>query len=350
MAITFEVDKVAPAQHRPATEAWGDVAVPHLASGLPAELPVLHIGEIHPLLAAVHYAFAEHRPLVLSPDAVWLTIAAGVAQHVRLHGKMLRQHLVRHEGKKALEVEVRRVPATAEEWAQLVEHFADQLGAEATQMAKLLACNFSTSGPIERVAGDLVLMDAVSPFFDFVGITVCGIPKITLTGTVEDWVQIRKRCSLLGEPGGLDLALWSRSLVPIADQLVRAAKGKPDAAFFRAIYKPEHAYRGEVVSGWIGRLYPYVHQQGGGPFTRQNPLLEWPIDKRLPRAEHGCYSGPGIRTNDVPHAPSTVVITMDDRINGRRYDQAVQGGLMAVAVNDEGALEPRAGWLALAAG
>jgi len=36
--------------------------------------------KIHPLLGAVHVAFAEHRPLVLSPDALWLTILQGVAQ------------------------------------------------------------------------------------------------------------------------------------------------------------------------------------------------------------------------------------------------------------------------------
>jgi hypothetical protein len=28
---------------------------------------------VAPLLAAVHVAFAQHRPLVLAPDAVWLT-------------------------------------------------------------------------------------------------------------------------------------------------------------------------------------------------------------------------------------------------------------------------------------
>jgi hypothetical protein len=34
---------------------------------------------IHPLAAAVHLAFAGHRPLVLTPDAVWLCIA-----HIRV--------------------------------------------------------------------------------------------------------------------------------------------------------------------------------------------------------------------------------------------------------------------------
>src|SRR5262249_43670454 len=29
----------------------------------------------HPLIAAAHLAFSGHRPLVLSPDVIWLTIA-----------------------------------------------------------------------------------------------------------------------------------------------------------------------------------------------------------------------------------------------------------------------------------
>ncbi|WP_272427393.1 DUF4419 domain-containing protein [Polyangium jinanense] len=43
------------------------------------DLPVVDHGPTHALLGAVHLAFAQHRPLVLSPDAVWLTIAQGVA-------------------------------------------------------------------------------------------------------------------------------------------------------------------------------------------------------------------------------------------------------------------------------
>ena len=63
-----------------------------------------HPDGVHPLLSAVARAFADHRPLVLSPDAVWLTIAQGVAQHVRLHAEELRPRLVRHAGRKRLNV------------------------------------------------------------------------------------------------------------------------------------------------------------------------------------------------------------------------------------------------------
>lgn len=50
-----------------------------------------------PLLAAVYTAFSEHRPLVLSPDAVWLTIAQGVAHHMAIHAERLRSWSVSHQ-------------------------------------------------------------------------------------------------------------------------------------------------------------------------------------------------------------------------------------------------------------
>lgn len=59
----------------------------------------------HPLIGAVHVAFAEHRPLRLSPDAVWLTIAQGIAQHVRINAGSLRGRLVRDHERRSIEVE-----------------------------------------------------------------------------------------------------------------------------------------------------------------------------------------------------------------------------------------------------
>lgn len=60
-----------------------------------------------PLLAAVYVAFAEHRPLVLTPDAVWVTIAHGVAHHMAIQGERLRPRFVAHAGRLDLAVECR---------------------------------------------------------------------------------------------------------------------------------------------------------------------------------------------------------------------------------------------------
>ena len=56
-------------------------------------------GEYHPFVAAVHSAYAEHRPLVLSPDMFWLLVAQGFANHVNLNAEAMRHHFVQFEGK-----------------------------------------------------------------------------------------------------------------------------------------------------------------------------------------------------------------------------------------------------------
>ncbi|MFM8214988.1 MAG: hypothetical protein ACKN82_10145 [Pirellula sp.] len=39
----------------------------------------------HPLLGALHLAFAGHRPVCLSPDIIWLTLTQGLAFHKIVH-------------------------------------------------------------------------------------------------------------------------------------------------------------------------------------------------------------------------------------------------------------------------
>ena len=47
-------------------------------------------------------AYADHRPLVLSPDVVWLIISQGFSRYVNAHTEEMRGLLVFHEGKKDL--------------------------------------------------------------------------------------------------------------------------------------------------------------------------------------------------------------------------------------------------------
>ena len=58
----------------------------------------------HPVVAAIHSAFADHRPLMLSPDVIWLLIAQGFAHHVNANTEELRPRLVAHAGKVTIDV------------------------------------------------------------------------------------------------------------------------------------------------------------------------------------------------------------------------------------------------------
>ncbi len=60
---------------------------------------------LHPLIHAVHWAFATHRPISLSPDIIWLTLTQGLAYHINANAEQLRHHFVKNEGKETIAVQ-----------------------------------------------------------------------------------------------------------------------------------------------------------------------------------------------------------------------------------------------------
>ncbi|MFS8097798.1 DUF4419 domain-containing protein [Lentzea alba] len=322
--VTFPVDDVTPVTDALPTRPTADLFPGARAVG--GDARVLKPNGVHPLLHAVGKAFAEHRPLVLSPDAVWLTIARGIADHVKQHAEELRPVLVGHEGKERLTV----LYGPDDTWDTVVERLSKQIG------DTIFECDFSTSTAVERLAGRIAMLDAYSPYFGYWMVAICGIPSITLTGTPDDWREIRARLAYLPRFG---LERWCRSLVLIIDEFVRAAEGNPDTAFWKRIYNPIDAYGAEVVTGWITRFYPYLEVSVKG--TVPNHMLDLPVGE--PRES----TRPGIDTRSVPATLCRAVINVNDGSDISAV--AVDAGLVGVTRHEDGALEPVAGWAVVAA-
>src|ERR1700722_2509105 len=142
----------------------------------------------HPLIAAAHLAFSQHRPLVLTPDIIWVTIVQGLAQHVRLSPETHRAFLVRHEGKREITVKRDDLYRGSPEnpWAEVVAGLALQLRQEIGGLAERFDCDFTTTGPVERTISEVALLDVLQPYFSFNVVSICGIPSVTLEGTPAD--------------------------------------------------------------------------------------------------------------------------------------------------------------------
>ena len=214
----------------------------------------------------VMQAYADHRPLVLSPDMVWLLISQGFSRYVNAHPEQMRQHLVAHEGKMDLVIETRQDLLTdTVDWGRLIDAFTAQIGRYTkADIAETLLADFSTTGPTERIASGITLMESVKSYFEYVVMRLaCGIPHITLQGTVADWEQVLTKTRRLDMEG---LGSWVRELEPILEQLVLTAKGQPDAAFWQQMVKKERPDRLEggacipgkptEVDGWFLKLFP----------------------------------------------------------------------------------------------
>jgi hypothetical protein len=230
----------------------------------------------HPLLAALHAAFAHHLPIVLSPDDVWLAIVHGASLHVRENADAVRSRLVEGTGKKTITVRrddfVKGSPDN--DWSGCLAQFSDAIAGFIGKKRDLFVGAFSTTGPVEKAAQEVALMSVMRPFVDFRVVTRCGIPEVTLLGTPEDWESIRVRAGVLAE---LDLGWWSSALEPVLAQFAAASRGTIDRAFWRSLYKYEEGSGGPWVTGWINALFPFVVcSRAGETRTRRNRLAtDW---------------------------------------------------------------------------
>lgn len=287
----------------------------------------------HPLIEAVHTAFARHYPLTLSPDDVWLCLAQGFALHVEANAEALRSRFVRNDGQMTLTI-VRddfMKGSPHNDWQGCFAEWSDAIAAHIGKKRDLVVADFSTTGPIERAASEVVLMSAMKNYFNFLLITKCGIPEITLLGTVADWQAIRRRAEVFAE---FDLAGWVRALLPVLDQFVKAASGTVDRAFWGSIYKLHGGSGGPYVTGWINVLFPYLDE--GSPkdgIVRNDAAFTW----------SDAAGGKGPTIGRFPCGLSRVPLAWN--YLGTLFPMTLQAGFVGISQDRQTrAVRPAIGW------
>ena len=214
-------------------------------------------------------AYADHRPIVLSPDIIWNVIAQGFCQHINNNPEALRDRIVYHEkGKIKLTITTNEeLHSPNVKWDELLDAFDKQI-AESTKdnLADVMRADFSTTDKTARIVSQMTLMSSVKAFFDYSVIYVkCGIPSITLEGTPEDWLKVRNKAIQLRK---YDLDWWLIDLIPILNEFFQASQGNVHKAFWRNIVKkdrPEKFVGGGCswgdrpteLDGWFLKLMPY---------------------------------------------------------------------------------------------
>ena len=282
-------------------------------------------GEMNALVDAVHTAFNCHYPLVLSPDMIWLCIMQGLSIHVNENAEKLRSKFVSHQGKE--DITVRRddfVKGQQNPWQEVFSEFSAQIrGHIGAETHDLILPQFSTTDPVSKAVSEIVLMEAMKSYFSYGAKTLCGIPKITLEGSPEDWRMIREKAEQLAQ---FDLGWWIPSLLPILDQFVAASCGDVDQRFWSDIYKVNHASGGPYCGGWILKLFPYL-TDGRNPWIEKEP--------------QGHFSG--AKTNSFPSGLSRAPFVW--KYFSTEYKMNFVGGFMAVKQDPKSfALRPELGW------
>ena len=216
-------------------------------------------------------------------------------------------------------------------WAEAFSGWSHQIGRHVGKpLHDLLVADFSTTGPVERAVSEVVMMDIFERYFHYVALCVCGIPSVTLEGTVADWERLEQKVEGLAR---FDLDWWLEHLRPICRQFVLAAKGQPDISHWQNICKLQSDYGGDVVNGWIARLFPYLRSFTNGPVRTKNPIFE---------------NGKGFQTAFAPSGLSRVPFTWSIELPGStplKYAMEGIGGFVGITQDPATkALRPMVGW------
>jgi hypothetical protein len=227
----------------------------------------------HPVVAAIELAFNDHRPLVLSPDMLWLLVAQGFANHVNVNAEELRPKLVEYAGR--ITIAVRRddfIKGSPENpWPEVFSEFGQHIrGHIGATTHDLLLPDFSTTGAAARAATEIVLLDAMQSFFSYELLSACGIPRIMLEGAADDWAKLAERTRGLARFG---LGWWTDALAPILDEFVAASRGQANSQFWQSIYKLDGGSGGPYTTGWLTAFFPYLKDWRTGRATQRNPWL-----------------------------------------------------------------------------
>jgi hypothetical protein len=216
-------------------------------------------------IQAIHQCFAAHVSFSFRPEVAWYMIIHEVAEYVRQNSTECA-HLFTDTPDAKQEIRVRDdtlrydVPS---DWTHAISLFRKPLAAKLSAgTSELFLPRFSTSGPVEDITLLLTLMDAASPYYDYVVETRCGIPQIRLEGDAADWQLLRSQAAKLAEafPG---LSGYFTALSQVLDKIVESVTRNADVEWWQSLYKFKEHSGSEEVTGWINAFFAYVNTPKG---------------------------------------------------------------------------------------
>lgn len=222
----------------------------------------LVLNNAHPVLGGFLQAYKDHRPVTISPDIIWLLICQGFGQHVNNNSEQLRDKFVNFQGQKTLTV-VREVKEGTRikdfPWESVFPEFTQKIGDYTGQdLINVLSADFTTSTPATLIASQITIMESMKKYFKYKVIMVgCGIPEVTIEGTVEDWQKILIKLDSLSK---YDLEWWTKELKPVIQEIINTKSGKFNKEFWMDMIKfhREGIYGSMTdIDGWFLKFYPY---------------------------------------------------------------------------------------------
>ncbi|KAJ6637896.1 hypothetical protein Bhyg_10627, partial [Pseudolycoriella hygida] len=273
--------------------------------------------------------YNNHHNLVIRPDDIWTAILTQFSFYINKNAEKFRSQFVNFDGKKELVVKMGGSLRDAQYdlFVSLMTQKIDENLVDKTVKDWILP-NFTTTTPNDVITCGVIFMAVTKKYFDFTCCLSCGIPKITLEGTVADWEDILNRLEKLNsyKVGG-----WYNMLKLILEEFVAAKNGKVNKKFWNQICNRFGGGSGPTyISGWLTAFAVFDED---GNWTNHGRNKE--KDEESP--------WPSIDMDKIPTGVVTVPVKIVDLCT--EYESMMFAGHVGYVVPKDGyTLKPEIGW------
>ncbi|CAL8131081.1 unnamed protein product [Orchesella dallaii] len=301
------------------------------------------------LVRTVVDCYSFHHNLIIRPDDVWAAIMSQFSWYASRNANKLGSEFnkfhVEQGGSQRILFETSGAISTLP-YDGMVFSFQKDISYvfEDDSLRNWILPGFSTTTENDHVTIGLMFMGQIKTVLykrSKIVTVKCGVPHITLDGTVGDWIEIKRRLKKLNHYG---LDKWYDLLLPIITQFEEVKEGRIDAEFWREmVYVQKLDYH--YVTGWITAFCIYHTLQSldyGGVHPQQNQNLEW-LSSSNPKINK---TYPAIVLSDIPSevAQMEVKIQRNDE-NGKIYKGVLLAGHVAAELKEDGeTVQPTLGW------
>ena len=299
----------------------------------PRDLPVYATSK--GLVDVATIAYNQHHDLVWRPDDVWQAILTQFSLYVMKNAESLRDKFVDFKGKKQLTIVALGTLYTTD-FGDLAKRMVDEQIVENIKdptIAEWILPNFTSTTENDRIVASVTMMATLKAYFQYSVELCCGLPSVTLLGSVADWKLLRQKVDRLLEFDNQsgDMKKWHKLLTGVLDEFVKTKSGAGNFKFWKRICDFSSGSGTPSISGWIS-VFAVFNKDG-----------EWQGDSRtIVRGLHGMKTNwPVIEIGKVPSGAISVPVHIND--NGTDYDGYMMAGQFAF--DGEGtSVQPRSDW------
>lgn len=287
-----------------------------------------------PFIEAYRIAYLHHFPIIINPNIFWLIILQGFSKHMEIkdNAERNRYKFVNFEGREniVIRTDLNLFRASDDQWQIIIEKLLKETSKKIRVNENILNIfkqKFSTSTREEEIATTVTFLSIFKKYFKYTIDGTCGISKVTIEGTIEDWELLLKK---IIEIGNLDeeIIFWIDEIKKIVQKIINTLETrKPDIQFFKNMVQNTDRSKKcqpDLINGWIVKFIPY--------------------DKKNNKCN---FNSPGFNGLTIEEIPSQIVILPFNLINvSQKYEAEIYTGFFGVKQDEKSlAIKPIIGYI-----